>query len=151
MNSDRYSFINGLKRRHANLIFGYNGKLYDKQLLGFVTVEAALFSPNAINIKKVSNIWYVSSEYDWINDLCDEESYLFDANYLPGAGNFYHLSGTILSAFSNGVGLALNGKITISYNLTDSDLREIKNEVENLKKRVIFFKSIDSFEETKAS
>jgi hypothetical protein len=38
MNSEKYCFINGLKK-HANLIFGYNGNLYDRQLLGFVTVR----------------------------------------------------------------------------------------------------------------
>jgi hypothetical protein len=109
MNSEKYCFINGLKK-HANLIFGYNGNLYDRQLLGFVTVEASIFSDNPISVKKLSNIWYVTSEHDWISNLCDDESYLFEPNYLPGADNFYHLSGVILSAFSNGVGLALNGK-----------------------------------------
>lgn len=146
MNSEKYTFINGLKRRHANLIFGYNDNIYDRHLLGFITVEATLLSQNAISIKKISSIWYVASDYDWIKDLCDEDNYLFDANYLPGVGDFYHLSGTILSAFSNGVGLALNGEITNSYNLTDSDLNEIKIEVENLKNRVVFFKSVEVFE-----
>ena len=91
---------------------------------------------------KRSNIWYVVSEYDWINNLCDDESYLLEPNYFPGADNFYHLSGAILSAFSNGVGLALDGKITTSYNLSDNDLNEIKKEVEQLKGRIIFFKSV---------
>lgn len=144
MNSEKYCFINGLKKKHANLIFGYNGNLYDRQLLGFVTVEASIFSDNPISVKKLSNIWYVTSEHDWISNLCDDESYLFEPNYLPGADNFYHLSGVILSAFSNGVGLALNGKITISHNLTDEDLNEIRIEVTNLENRVVFFKSVDS-------
>ncbi|MEG0651401.1 MAG: hypothetical protein RR479_04155, partial [Acinetobacter sp.] len=143
MNTEKYCFINGLKRRHANLIFGYNGNLYDRQLLGFITVEAAILSTNPISVKKLSNIWYVVSEYDWISNLCDDESYLLEPNYFPDANNFYHLSGSILSAFSNGVGLALDGEITTSYNLCDNDLNEVKNEVEQLKGRVIFFKSVD--------
>ena len=64
MNSEKYCFINGLKKKHANLIFGYNGNLYDRQLLGFVTVEASIFSDNPISVKKLSNIWYVTSEHD---------------------------------------------------------------------------------------
>jgi F0F1-type ATP synthase delta subunit len=40
------------------------------------------------------------------------------------------------------VGLALDGKITTSYNLSDNDLNEIKKEVEQLKGRIIFFKSV---------
>mgnify|MGYP006175385453 FL=1 len=132
-----------MKRRHANLIFGYNGNLYDRQLLGFITVEVAILSTNPISVKKLSNIWYVVSEYDWISNLCDDESYLLEPNYFPDANNFYHLSGSILSAFSNGVGLALDGEITTSYNLCDNDLNEVKNEVEQLKGRVIFFKSVD--------
>ena len=147
VDSEKYCFINGLKRRHANLIFGYNGNLYDRQLLGFNTAEAAALSPDSISVKKLSNIWYVVSEYDWINNLSDDESYLFKPNYLPDADNFYHLSGAILSAFSNGVGLALNGEITTSYNLSDNDLSQIKNEVEQLKSRVVFFKSIDTSSE----
>lgn len=144
MNSDKYCFIHGLKRKHANLILGFNGKIYDHQLLGFLTVEATTLSPNTISVKKLSNIWYVSSEYDWIKDLCDDESYLFDANYLPHSGLFYHLSGCILSAFSNGVGLALNGKITTSYNLSDDELENIKLEILNLENRTVFFKSVEA-------
>ena len=41
------------------------------------------------------------------------------------------------------MGLALDGEITTSYNLCDNDLNEVKNEVEQLKGRVIFFKSVD--------
>ena len=41
------------------------------------------------------------------------------------------------------MGLALDGKITTSYNLSDNDLNEIKKEVEQLKNRVVFFKSVD--------
>jgi hypothetical protein len=52
MNSEKYCFINGLKK-HANLIFGYNGNLYDRQLLGFVTVEASIFSDNPISVKTI--------------------------------------------------------------------------------------------------
>lgn len=51
VDSEKYCFINGLKRRHANLIFVYNGNLYDKQLLGFITAEAAALSPDSISVK----------------------------------------------------------------------------------------------------
>ena len=76
--------------------------------------------------------------------MCDDESYLFDPNYLPNADMFYHLSGCILSAFSNGVGLALDGKITTSYNLSNNELENIKIEVSNLENRVVFFKSVET-------
>ena len=40
MDIEKYSFIDGLKRKHANLIFGYNGNIYDRHLIGFISKRA---------------------------------------------------------------------------------------------------------------
>ncbi|OUY08303.1 hypothetical protein [Acinetobacter populi] len=151
MQNQCYTFIKSLRKRHASLVFGYNGNLYDRQLLGFITFEAALLSPDAISVKKLSNIWYITSKYDWIGDLCDDESYLLKPNYLPCADLFHHLAGVILAAFSNGVGLALDGEITASYNLDKSELDNIALEIKNMDKRVLFFKSVEDYKKNDES
>ncbi|MDV2440826.1 hypothetical protein QR665_15295 [Acinetobacter gerneri] len=146
MDIEKYRFIDGLKRKHANLIFGYNGNIYDRHLIGFITTEAAVFSPNAVSVRKIGNMWFVTSSLDWISHLCDDDSYLFKPNYMPDAGLFYHLSGTILAAFSNGVGLALDGKITISHHISERELETIQLEIDQLSGRTVFFKSVETYE-----
>ena len=65
---------------------------------------------------------------------------------MPDTELFYHLSGTILAAFSNGVGLALDGKITISHHISERELETIQLEIDQLSGRTVFFKSVETYE-----
>jgi hypothetical protein len=146
MTFDKQYYINALKKRHSHLVFGYNGTVYDHQLIGYIVTEATLLSPNSIHVKKQSDIWYVVSEHDWINEICDDESYLFTEKYFGDPDDFYHLSGVVLSAFSNGVGLALDGKITISHHISERELEAIQPEIDQLSGRTVFFKSVENLQ-----
>ncbi len=141
MEEQKDGFVKVLKKRHTNLIFGFDGHVYDRHLLGYISYEVGVLCKSDFQIKKIDQFWIINAEKDWVKFFTSiDQDYLFKALYLS---YFEHASGVVLAAFSNGVCMALSGKITISYNLTEKDLKFIQIQISNHTGRTLIFKTIE--------
>ncbi|WP_312971135.1 hypothetical protein [Acinetobacter gerneri] len=139
-------YVKVLKKKYSRFVFGIDEPIRDEYLLGYITKEVGFLIKTGLQVFKRGNFWFINAE-DWVSNFTNNDlEYLFSYDVWYGFGYLSQVSGVVLSAFSNGVGLALDGKITASYNLTEEELSEISNEIEFLKNRVVFFKSVENYE-----
>lgn len=139
-------YIKVLKKKYSRFVFGIDEPIRDEYLLGYITKEVGFLIKTGLQVFKKGDFWFINAE-DWVSNFTHNDlEYLFSYDIWYGFGYLSQVSGVVLSAFSNGVGLALDGKITASYNLNEEELSEIKAQIQNMRNRVIFFKSVETYE-----
>ncbi|WP_140404386.1 hypothetical protein [Acinetobacter populi] len=149
---EKDTYVKVLRKKYADFLFGYNNQIYDEHLLGYITKEIGFLVKEDFNIYKIDNFWVLGTSLDWVKKFTKiDEDYLLKIDHWYGYGYYTQLSGVVLSAFSKGVGLALDGEITASYNLDKSELDDIALEIKNMDKRVLFFKSVEDYKKNDES